>query len=567
MKSNTETGVGGRSGGLTLLRKLSPYMTLLVAVAALLPYLAGLDGKFVFDDIESIREDPFYRLETNPLKCWTRSYWPDAQTQGMYRPLTLFTYWLNARMFAKLAPAGSHGLYSPGFRLVNLILHVLISILVFQLAQRLRFGRSASFAGALLYAVHPIHVEAVTPAFGRGELLCAFFLLSALLLHLKSGESPRNRVLAAFCFALSFMSKEHGVVFLPIAVLIDIYLTMPRPRLPDLKTAMGLATRYLPYVVAVAAVFSLRRYFLGSWLPAQQFFDRSIDNVIALSPPAIRIVSAVKIQGLALWQFLWPAVLSHDYSFARLTPVSSVFDPGAWGVGAAILGTPALLAVYQPKLRRKIILLTMLFVVSVLPAGNFIVPAGTIYAERLQYLPSIWLAILAGALFSRFSRPLSLNTAVAIGIAAILALSARTFVRTLDWRNSRSLAESGVIAAPESLKVWNNYAVVLGADGNFRGAIDACDKALSIRDDYATGHANKGLFLAKAGRLKEAEAELKRALKLSRWHPAAAYNLGVLYMNTGRSSLAAKLWKRALMRNPTDKRLKKAVAALDTHAE
>ncbi|MCK5845360.1 MAG: glycosyltransferase family 39 protein, partial [Victivallales bacterium] len=365
----------------------------------------------------------------------------------MYRPMTLFSYWLDSRIFTGFAGDGENGLYSPGFRLVNLLLHIAVSLMVFKLALGLRFGRATAFVAALVYAVHPIHVEAVSPAFGRGELLCAFFLLAALLMHLRAENSLVRRAGAALFFMLSFMSKENGIVFLPMIVLMDIYLfpgksfggeseasNESQSKLPSDNTffryvsrkfgfvasrfrmsdfLFRIFARYLPYLAVLAIVFCMRRYFLGSWLPAQQFFDMSIDNVIALSPACIRIATAVRLQGMALFQFAWPAMLSHDYSYAQIIPVKSVADIGAWSAAAVFAAVPAIFAAFSPSDRRKTALIVALYIISIVPAGNFIVPAGTIYAERLQYLPSIWLAIFAAMVFSRISRCLEFRLSAA----------------------------------------------------------------------------------------------------------------------------------------------------------
>jgi tetratricopeptide (TPR) repeat protein len=306
----------------------------------------------------------------------------------------------------------------------------------------------------------------------------------------------------------------------------------------------------------------MRRYFLGSWLPAQQFFDKFIDNTIALSSSGIRIVSAIRIQGIALYEFIWPAVLSHDYSYAAILPVKSIFDIVAWSVAVIFVAIPFIFAKIFPSNRRKILLLVLLYIVSIVPAGNFIVPAGTIYAERLQYIPSIWLAIFAAMIFLRISRKLRHPLASAIIAAVILALSVRTIMRTFDWKNSYTLAESGIKTSPGSLKTWNNYAVQLAEKGELREAIAACDKALAIHSRYATGYANKGLFLAKIGDLKAAEMNLKKALRLNIRHPAAAYNLGVVYINTGRRSQAIAVWRHGIKYNANDANLRGALNSL-----
>ncbi len=544
-------------------RTIVKFFPLAVVVAAVFPYISGIDGDFVFDDVQLVRDDPFYKSETNPLKCWTRSFWEENKTQGLYRPMTLLSYWLDARV--SMAIKGH--LWSPVFRFTNLLLHAAVSLMLFFLARRLAIGPVAAAVAALLYAVHPIHVEAVTPTFGRGELLCAFFLLAGLLAHLSSGRRPlMANLLAGAFFALSFMSKEHGAAFLPICILIDAYRF--RGRWWKAFHTPEMFRKYSIYVAAAALVFCGRRFFLGSWLPKQQFFDPFIDNIIALSPVPLRVVAAVRLQGLALMKFLYPAVLSNDYSYAQVLPSTTIFDPGAWGTLILFLAVPAIFVKCFPRTKWITVLLMGLFVVSILPGGNFIVPGGTIFAERLQYLPSMWLAIFAGLAARMFLRAANRGGANRAGrkllivtLAALLAaLSARTILRTLDWRTRRSIAIAGVQSAPKSVKTLNNYAVVMGDAGFFQEAVMACSKALAIHPKYATAYANRGLYLAKMGHLDEAEKDLRQALRLSQLHPAASCNLGIILAQKGKLDEARRIWKAALEAHPNDKNLTRVLA-------
>jgi len=553
-------------------KKRVAWLPVIIALAAVLPYIFGLDGDFVFDDVPLIKNDPFYKTESNPLRCWTRSFWKESQTQGLYRPVTLFSYWLDVRVFSVFSGKDSGGLYPPGFRLVNLLLHAAISVMLFLLAVRLSLGRLAAFAAALIYAVHPIHVEAVTPAFGRGELLCVFFLLAGLLLHLRR---PRwigtgawkyaGLPATAFCFLLSFMSKEHGAAFLPICVLIDAYRY--RGRWQEKLRSPLVWRRYILYVLTVGAVFAVRRFALGSWLPKQQFFDPFIDNIIALSPPHLRVVSAIRLQGLALVKFLYPAVLSSDYSYAQFLPSKSVFDAYAWLTLGLFAAVPALFIKLAPRRGWATLLLTALFIVSILPGGNFIVPGGTVFAERLQYLPSIWLSMFAGLVVSRVWRAVSASDgtgnrrrlAALAFIAVIVAFSARTVLRTLDWRDDATISTVRARTAPNSVKALNNYAVVLGDSGHLEEGVVVCSRAIAIHPKYATAYANRGLFLAKMGRVSAAVRDFETALRLSRYHPVASYNLGVILANRGKIEEARALWLNAAKAHPDYPPLKRAL--------
>lgn len=526
-------------------------------LAAILPYIAGIDGELLFDDVPLIKDDPFYLEEANPLQCWNRSFWKIEQTQGLYRPLTLFTYWVDIRLYSFLAHEKT-GLFEPGFRITNLLLHLLITLLVFKLAMRLRFGRLTAFLTALIYALHPIHVEAVTPAFGRGELLCCLFMLAGLILHTYRKRSFGYVIGAALCYMLSFMAKENGSAYLPICILMEIYMTP----LAELKQKQLVFKKLIPfsvYVLVPIGVFCLRKAVLGTWLPAKQHFLPVVDNVIALSSPLLRIVAAIRIQGIALIKFFWPSVLSYDYSYARIIQSETVWDPYAWLTLISFIAVPGLFIYFKPKYTKKILFLCLVYLVAILPAGNFIVPAGTIFAERLQYLPSVFLCFFASLILFQLAKKIPAKAFIILLILVSCALISRTFIRTFVWENDMTLCVSGIKSAPESIKVWNNISVQLADVNDFKGAIMASSRSIEIFPDYANGYANRGGYYGRLGMFKEAKEDLRKALKLSLNHLHANFTLGMIYAEEGYPLKAKMVWERIQKFYPRDQRLKDAI--------
>ena len=606
-----------------MIKKISPYFCILLILAAVLPYIAGIHGELLFDDVPLIKDDPFYLEEANPFQCWNRSFWKIERTQGLYRPLTLFTYWVDIRLYSMFSDKNT-GLFEPGFRITNLFLHLLVTLLVFKLAIRLRFGRITAFIAALIYALHPIHVEAVTPAFGRGELLCALFLLAGLILHTYRQKSFFYVLGAAFCYMLSFMSKENGSAFLPVCILMELYM-MPF-KIPFIKYNMNKLykgnrvrkgvpsesllcsknmneeqpgtvvlqrnlldeeqpgtvvlqrnsldeeqpgtvvlqrkTLLLPfgvYGLVAFGVFCLRHAVFGTWLPSKQHFMPIIDNVIALSSPILRVVAATRIQGIALVKFFWPSVLSYDYSYARIVPSETIFDPYAWLTLLSFIAVPGILIYFKPRYTKKILFLCLAYIVVILPAGNFIVPAGTIFAERLQYLPSVFLCIFTAGVFVRLAQKIPFKAVVLIILVLSCALFVRTFTRTFVWENEMVLCISGTKSAPESIKVWNNISVQLSNVDDFKGAIIASTKTIEIYPNYATGYANRGLYFGRMGMYKKAKTDLRKALKISMNHLQANYTLGMIYANEGYPLKAKLVWERIQKHYPRDPRLKDAL--------
>ena len=162
-------------------RNLSFFVPAIIVLVTVAAYLNGINGDFVFDDIPLVSSDSFYSSESTTFAdCWKRAYWRDGMSIGQYRPLTVASFWLNAKLT---------GMDSPKFRIFNLMLHVVISLLVFKLGMRLRLGKLTAFLSALVFAVMPLHSEAVIPTSGRAELLCAIFIIAGLICYIKYGFS------------------------------------------------------------------------------------------------------------------------------------------------------------------------------------------------------------------------------------------------------------------------------------------------------------------------------------------------------------------------------------------
>ena len=536
-------------------------------------YFAGLSGEFVFDDIDLILEDNFYYTEQNPLNSWKRSFWPENRSSSLYRPLTTLSYWVDTRIYSSFIKQGNV-YYPPGFRLTNLILHIIITLLVFKLALRLRFGRVVGFIAATLFAVHPIHVEAVTPAFGRSELLCALFFLLALILHSRRSRGFYYVLGSGACYMLAFMAKENGIAFLPVCIIMELYLNSSKyvyhngiflfARRKQMrykyekKSTIDTDTResssqsvidccgklFAPllhakiiliftfYFSVMSFVFILRRVFLGCWLPTNNTVIINVDNILALTSTPIRIVSAIRIHGFALSKFFWPKTLSYDYSYPQILPVDSLLDLYALLTVLCLILIPLLLIFLYPKFKKKVLFLMTTYIILILPAGNFIIPAGTIFAERLQYLPSVMLVYFMAFIFISLFKKIKFISVIFF-IVIISILSMRSIYREADWYNNETLYISGFRASPKSVKVLNNISVMLGFKHDYNAAITIVSKALKESPDYTPGYVNRGLYYFILGNYVQAKKDIRKALQLERNNLQANIALAMIYEAEG----------------------------------
>src|SRR3989442_5687044 len=169
---------------------------LAVAASAVVVYLGALWNGFVWDDQVIVLGNPLVQTWAGLATAFANPYWPPFVGGYLYRPLTVLTYVLDWHIGG-----------AAWFHAVNLLWHAGVSALVAVLARRWA-GDAAALVAGMLFAVHPVHVEAVANVVGRAELMAAAFTLLAVYAALEA-DRP---VWSAVCWALGLLSKEVAVV-------------------------------------------------------------------------------------------------------------------------------------------------------------------------------------------------------------------------------------------------------------------------------------------------------------------------------------------------------------------
>ncbi|HKQ59722.1 MAG TPA: DUF1736 domain-containing protein, partial [Candidatus Polarisedimenticolaceae bacterium] len=331
-------------------------------------YANSLANGFALDDLPLVRDNPEIRRLSGATLAAARPYWPQGEGSGLYRPLVIASYALNYAVTGA-GPAGFHA--------VNVLLHAAASVLAWFALRRVGVHYGTALGGALLFAVHPVHAEAVANVVGRAEILAAIGVLSAWLLH------RRDRlVAAAACYLAALLSKETALLA-PLLFVLDDRLRGERPgtRWP----------KYAPYAAALLVALGLRLVVLGGWRGAEDV--AFLDNPTAFGPAPARIATALWVQARYAGLWLWPRPLSSDYSYDAVPSVASPGDVRLW-IGLA-LATAAGIALWRGVRRTPPLALgAATWILFALPSSNLVFPAGTLMAERLTYLPSLGAALL-----------------------------------------------------------------------------------------------------------------------------------------------------------------------------
>jgi tetratricopeptide (TPR) repeat protein len=531
----------------SLLGRPAAGAALAVALAATLPFAGTLGHGFALDDSTEVVRNEQIRSLGNVPWMFSAGAWEGAgETAPIYRPLTTLTYALN------YAAAG--GLDPRGFHLVNVLLHGAVSLLVLALALKVGLPLAASAAGALLFALHPIHVEVVANVAGRKDALAAMFVLLAVLAHaaaLRRSDLAWAVVLPPLAFAAALLSKENGVTAFGAFVAWDLLFgreawSRRRGRLLALYGAYA-AVLGLYLWARVAAVGSL-----GVPLAMIPFLENPLPHV-AIAP---RLLTAVAVLGKGLALLVLPRTLSPDYSYDAIPLVESPLDPrflASFAAIAALLWAAARLWRRWPVVTFAV----LWYGATVFPTSNLLLPVGTIFGERLLYLPSVGFGLLAGALLGRLlADHRTAVRRVAAGAAAAVAvlLSVRSVAYASVWADEVSLFSEAVGAVPGSAKAHELLGAALMEVGRVPEGVRALEAAVRmvapLEDPPTQPYVELGVAYERSGRLGDAEGVYAGLLLRKPDFPDALWRLGVVRWGQGRRGEAAELWERTLTVSP-----------------
>ena len=518
---------------------------LVLVAACLVSYANGLRGDFTYDDKAIVRDNARIRSPRSVSQVFTTPYFGGARGQGTgYRPLLLLSFAVQRWV---------HGAAAFGFHAVNVALHCLVTLLFARFLLRLEVPDRVAFAAALLFAVHPIHVEAVTSLVGRGETLAAVFVFGFLFLALRFREESKGRatrlVGAHLLFAVALLTKESAAVAPALA-----FLAFWRLESGSLRDRFAGALRKgLPLYGGAAAVlagaFVLRRLVLGGLLKSSRFVIFELENPLAPLPPLERVLNASAILFRYVGRIVAPLRLSADES-AWSIPVERGI--GFTGVAALLL----VLALFAAAIARErpnpdVAFGVLFFGVAFLPTANLLFPTGTIFAERLAYLPSAGLLLaLASAVLGRGGVRHPSRWRVGLLAAVVLVFAARTVARNVVWKDDEALFESSVASSPESAKSHYNLAWLSAQAGRLPEALEHYERATRIYPKYFDAWAGKGTVLQRMGNLAEAEKSYLRSLEVAPGYENGFFRLGVVRERRDDLAGAERAFSDGVARHP-----------------
>nr|XP_046153327.1 protein O-mannosyl-transferase TMTC1-like [Oncorhynchus gorbuscha] len=541
----------------------------LLALCALC-YSNSLHGEFVHDDVWAISNNPDVRPGSSLQNIFTNDFWgkrmADNTSHKSYRPLCILTFKLNILL------GGMTPLY---FHVVNVCLHCAVTCLLMHMCDRCVFDDPRlAFLTALLFAVHPIHTEAVSGIVGRADVLACMLFLLAFLSYVRSvgvcgsgsaDSLPSTVSVWALGASLllgtcAMLVKETGITVFGVCVLYDALVLCRKPFLlhfsgTKMKDLLRISVPFLKRACAVslyvAVIMSFRLWLMGGSMP---LFSEQ-DNPASFSPHLLtRFLTYCYLLAFNAWLLLSPAVLCYDWQVGSIPLVESLWDMR--NVAALLLGVVMVALCLHcvmslQRLENREVLLGVLFLVfPFIPASNLFFRVGFVVAERVLYMPSMGYCILVALGLGRLCSVVGRWGTTALTVSTLLLLllfSWKTVQQNDIWLSREALFRSGIQTLPHNAKVHYNYANFLKDRGRHQEAIHHYKTALRLYPRHASAMNNLGTLTRHPD---DAEHYYRTALDTNPQHNRALFNLGNLLKSQGKKEEAEALLRDSIRFGP-----------------
>ena len=532
------------------------------AVLAIVLYSVTLGGTYVYDDVMIVRDDPRVHHLHDWFRVWKTDYF-DGGIDNLYRPITSSSYALEWWL---------HGDRPWIFHGVNILLNALAAALVAEFTRRMvtqnagsevtpsagpevelpgsceylgdrrrdeddHRANTAGLCAGLLFAAHPVHVEAVANIVGRAELLCTSLIFAGLILICRRPLTTARVISVIFVGIIALLCKEQGVLQPLLWVFFFLFLWDSTSATASERGALKIL--FLAITWIWAGYLILREQFLKfEW---DRTFVDPIMQPLLLSHGVDRVLVPVVLIGHYTALLLWPRHLSADYSGDVIGSTAHFSDPYLWigfiASGFWLVALILCLKDFKPPRRRdaekndsfsflrlgvssvqnlslenRFILFCLLsLAVTYGIVANILTLIAINFAERLIYLPSAFILMIVGVLLARIPTKIR-----AVFLTTVLVLaSIRTVSAARDWNNPMILFQHDLAAQPKSVQLHLLVAQQYHGHGN----ISAANATLRDLCEQYPNYWRAWMFRANEdmddGDLADAERSLHRAKDLN----------------------------------------------------
>jgi len=516
------------------------YFLIIIAIISSAAYSITLLNGFVMDDYFTVLKNNWIRKANNIPEIFTSNYWAySGGHTSFYRPLIHIIFMTGYVLF---------GLNPQGFHLINLLFHAAVSILVFLISAKL-FREIYppvkdeilfySFIASLLFALHPIHTEAVAWVSGITDVSYSFFYLLSFYLYIQWREKEMSGKIIYFCSVMSFflstLCKEPALTLPVVLVLYDSLFVKAKVWKYDSFR------RYIPFLITAGIYLSMRIYALQGIAPVKKKLEFSAYYYLYNLPVFISSY---------IGKLLFPINLNVWHVF---NPVNSFIDI-RFLLSLAIISLICVIVIRSSK--NKISFFGFIFfIIPLFPtlyAPALAQRVENVFTERYLYLPSLgFILVITGCiLWLRENRPQRTNFVLLIVSIILVIYFQGTVRRAFVWKDSYTLWTDAAHKSPKSSNPHNALGDYFNEKGIIDKAIEEYKTAIKLEPEWANSYINLGISYNKKGLTDCAVEQFLIALKLNPEFPEPYNNLGIIYARRGKEKIAIDYFKKAIELNP-----------------
>lgn len=502
-------------------------ISFLCSFATLMVYLPALQNGFVnFDDGPYVYENALISALD----------WPFIRDSFLgfhylnWHPLTIVSYAFDYRLW---------GLDPFGYHLTNVLLHSANTFLAGVLTALLLkaggvqrppvFTYSAVGASALLFGLHPLHVESVAWISGRKDVLSGFFFLLAVISYLRYAASARKALYyaATLIFSALAMTSKPIAVTLPIVFLILDYY--PLGRLLAFRTVVLEKVPFAALSCITAVTTVLAQTTAGAFT----------------SGLAERALVSARAYVFYLWKAAAPADLAPFYP---IVPKPSLTSPEYLGPVIVLIALAAFCV--MKRAGRAFTAAFAFYLVTLLPVSGIIQISSHMAADRYMYLPSLAIFVLAGAGAGRLATSTEkVRMAVVVTALAVFAFLSFASIRQMGiWKDSVTLWSHEAEKYPYVFLAYNNRAVAYTQKGRYMDAIEDLKRTISMKPDFVPAYINLADSFKKTGRKDLAASVYSSGIEATGANAELLFERGLNYNSMGEYAKAAEDFTAVLSR-------------------
>jgi Flp pilus assembly protein TadD len=498
-----------------------------------------------FDDDRFLLENPNVR---NGLTIESISWAFEIGKITTWHPLTWLVYMLNVDLV---------GLHPGGHHMTNVILHILNTLLLFTLLNKMTGEMWKSVAVTAFFAIHPINAESVAWVAELKNVLSTFFWMLTMLAYFYYCIRPG--VVRYFSVLLLFIAGllcKPMLVTLPCVLLLMDYWPLkrlvirPSTKDPYPNASQEISSRLTPVSLGFGLLEKIPFFIFSGvsiYLSSLSLMNQGLAVSDEVAPMTLRIANAIVIYVRYIWKLIWPEHLTFYYPYPESIPIWQ--STGAFLIIAGI----TIMLLRWIKEQPSLTIGWLWFLGTLVPVSG-LVQAGLwpAMADRYAYIPMIgfFITVCWGAAALAHRMHLKKGVLIVITSVAVIFYGLAGRTQTGYWENSYTLFEHAIAVTDGNWISYNNLGYALMARGRTEEAIENFKKAIKVKPGLEDPYVNIGLALMAKGRIEESRDYYLSVLSIKPNFAKVHNNLGVIELQTGHVEKAIQYFIRAIQIDP-----------------